>query len=132
MAAVTMRCRLSRPVDPETAYSILEKEGRRTLGSLATDATAADVIPASLVERVQRLVTERNWLIHSLVRESGDDLYTNAREEVFGRIRKLQEEAVALRSALHADLEEWCSANGVDVARAAELARTEVQRLRGE
>lgn len=129
---VTLKLRLGRPIGAQEAYEILAKERRRPLGPLVKDATVGDIIPSNLRPRADAFVVERNWLVHRLVHESGDDLYTDeGRASVLQRVEAVAAEAIQLRKALAVEMDHWCKEQGVDTRKTQQIAEAQIRKLRG-
>jgi hypothetical protein len=130
---LTMRLRLQTPFSHslDEALRTLETERKKTLGMLVKEAKAAGIVQGELATACEALLNERNWLVHRVVVEAADGIYSEPhREALVGRIRKLTDDAVRLKKTLYAEVRAWCHAQGVDVARAESLGFADFQEIR--
>jgi hypothetical protein len=112
--------------------ALLTQKRRLTLGPLIQACIGQNIITPALEPQFETFKTDRHWLVHRSVVESGDDLYNDAaRDAVFRRIFSVQEEAISLKKLIGADLETWLNAQGVDVEAAAKQGEDVLRKLKG-
>lgn len=91
------------------AKAILSKHRTNTLGSSLRISRKAQVLSSSLQERLERFKEERDWLVHRLVHQDGENLYAyEKRFSLMARIKAFSEEALVLQKLIAAELEEFC------------------------
>jgi hypothetical protein len=78
----------------DRAIKLLESRGRG-LARLGTDLARRGAVPADLLDRLQRLTAERNWLVHGSFLASEEDGGAKA-----GRLRRIAHEAERLAGEL--------------------------------
>lgn len=110
----------------------LQGQKGQTLGPLIGTAKTKDTIPTELVVRFERILEERNWLIHQCVSTEYLSLRNNAgKNHLFSRLRATSEEAIALQGEIHGRFEKWFTDLGYNldlVYRHAEKQLKEAQR----
>jgi len=112
--------------------ALLTQKRKLTLGPLIQACIGQNIITPALEPRFEIFKTDRHWLVHRSVVESGDGLYNGeARDAVFSRIFSVQEEAISLKKLIGAGLETWLSAQGVDVDAAARQGEDVLRKLKG-
>jgi hypothetical protein len=112
--------------------ALLTQKRRLTLGPLIQACIGQNIITPALEPRFETFKTDRHWLVHRSLVESGDDLFNEAmREAVFRRIYSVQEEAIALKKLIAVDMEAWLAGQGLDVKRAAEQGEAAYRKLAG-
>jgi hypothetical protein len=112
--------------------ALLAQKRRLTLGPLIQSCIGQNIITPKLEPRFETFKTERHWLVHRSVVESGDDLYNDAaRDAVFRRIFSIRDEAISLKKLIDADLESWLTAQRVDVEAAAKQGENVLRQLKG-
>jgi len=62
-------------ISADEMNALLAQERRLTLGRLIEACTCQNIISAPLQARFETFKTDRHWLVHRSVVESGDDLY---------------------------------------------------------
>jgi hypothetical protein len=114
------------------ADALLIQKRKLTLGPLIQACIAQNIISNSLEGRFETFKTDRHWLVHRSLVESGDDLYNLIkREAVLRRIISVQEEAIALKKLIVAELEAWLASQGVDVPEAERQGEEAYRKLKG-
>jgi hypothetical protein len=112
--------------------ALLAQKRRLTLGPLIQACIGENIITPALEPRFDTFKTDRHWLVHRSVVESGDDLYNDdARGAVFKRIFSVQEEAISLKKLVGADLKTWLNAQRVDVEAAVNEGEDALRKLKG-
>jgi hypothetical protein len=112
--------------------ALLAQRRRLTLGPLIQACIGQKIITPALEPRFETFKTDRHWLVHRSLVESGDHLYNEImREAVFRRIFSVQEEAIALKKLITFDMEAWLAGQGLDVKRAAEQGEAAYRKLAG-
>ena len=106
----------------------LEKQRGFTLGPLIASAKREQTIPRILLERFDRLLQERNWLIHKCVVNEFLSLRSETRRQaLFVRISSFADEAIALKNEVYEILGKWYESVGYDLDCAYQFARESVQ-----
>jgi hypothetical protein len=125
--------RVGAQIITDAVVDALRTQKRKlTLGPLIQACIAQGVIAPAQQARYDAFRTDRHWLVHRSLVESGDDLYNDSqREAVFRRILSVQEEAILLKKLAAADLESWLGAQGVDVRAAAKQGEEAFQKIKG-
>jgi hypothetical protein len=116
----------------EEMEELLALKRRLTLGQLIQGCIGQGIITPSLQPRFEKFKTDRHWLVHRSVFESGDDLFNESkREAVLRRIYSVQEEAIALKKVIALDMQASLAALGVDIERATEQGEAAYRKLAG-
>jgi hypothetical protein len=111
---VTIRLRDSRGVGLERGLAIDHTEQRRTLGSVARELAESGVLLNETAGELERIRTERNWMVHRLSREAQGVL--DIRESYFCVLTRLQwtaDASLALSKQLGREIEEYVVKAGV-------------------
>jgi hypothetical protein len=113
--------------------ALLAQKRRLTLGPLIKECIGQNIIAPALEPRFETFKTDRHWLVHRSMAESGDDLFNGSkRDAVFSRIFSVQQEATALKKLIGTALEAWLGAQGVDVKQAGEQGQAAYRKLTGQ
>ena len=113
--------------------ALLAQKRRLTLGPLISACIGQNIITRALETRFGTFKTDRHWLVHRSLVESGDDLFNEAmRETVLRRILSVQEEAIVLKKLIAVEMEAWLVGQGLDVKRAAEHGEAAYRKLAGQ
>ncbi|HHT9123145.1 MAG TPA: hypothetical protein ACFYEF_09795 [Candidatus Wunengus sp. YC63] len=119
------KVRDSKKISEKEAYEELEKQRKKTLGPLIESAKREAIIPDKLLDRFDKFLDERNWLIHKCVINEFLSLRnSSARSELFSRIDNFSEEATSLRNEIYTLLKTWFQSNGYDINKAHAIAET--------
>lgn len=112
---------------------LAEKREKLTIGPLIDICRANKIIRPDQLSRFETFKAERHWLVHRSVVESGDDLYLEAtRAEVFSRIDRVKEEAIALKKIVDKDQQAWFVRKcRVDIDKAKASAEKAIRELEG-
>ena len=122
-----------QPATAAEAFSRLEKERKGTLGTIYKKAKSEGAIPPAYETRFDKLLEERNWLIHRSKGESSSDLYNDAfRMRMIQRISRIQEESVQLRQVLFNEFRSFLLAEGCDTDLAFRMGDERIRKLKGE
>jgi hypothetical protein len=101
----------------ETVQSMFAKTEKKTLGQLFGDIRKSTSGSVPFLPRLERLVEERNWLIHRSRHQNRKDLYdAAARLRLVERIEALADEALQLAKALEKTTEDHMVSLGVPKA----------------
>lgn len=120
------------PISASEAYTLIADHRKYTLGPLIDSCRRRKIIKPELEARFEAFRTERHWLVHRSLVESGDDLYHAAtRIAVFSRIAAVEEESSSLRDSIFEDLTSWSATHGVDMEAAHNQARDAIRKLKG-
>jgi len=131
--ALKVDLRVPGAVAEEEAKRLLAKHRRGTLGTSIRTAKTNGALPTSLLETLEKLKDERDWLVHRSWNEDGDGLYTDeGRIYIFERIRGIEQRIKDVKAEIVKELEQFCTALGVSVPQAEALAVKQVRALRGE
>lgn len=118
------------PATEAEVYDRLERKQKSLLGQLFQEARRLGIIPPSLQPRFEKLIGERNWLVHRSRHECGSHLYDDElRNEMIIRISMIVEEAVGIQKIIFAELGNYMSSQGFDVKQAEQMGREELRRL---
>ncbi|MDH5632141.1 MAG: hypothetical protein OEZ10_04020 [Gammaproteobacteria bacterium] len=129
---VVMKRHKRNPSDIDAAYERLEKERKGTLGSLYGRAKDEGIIPKELEQRFDKLIDERNWLIHHSRTKNSEDLYNDElRINVISRIDSIIVESMELTNNLLKLLYQFMQSEGVDIAEAERNAEKKLSELKG-
>jgi hypothetical protein len=114
------------------ADSLIADNRKITLGPLIDTCRSRKVIKSEHRARFETFKTERHWLVHRSLIESGDDLYHDAtRAAVFRRISAIEEEASSLMDLISGDLVSWSATQGVDIEAAQNQAKGAIRKRKG-
>ncbi|EJG1899470.1 hypothetical protein BS048_RS22635 [Vibrio parahaemolyticus] len=117
---------------PSEAEKILSSIQKKTLGALVNEIAKKKLLPPALVIKVEKFNSERRWLVHKSLIESGEDLYNeDGRNTVFRRIELFTNEALLLQKLIHAETNKYFSSIGVDITPFNKEAEKTLTRLRG-
>jgi hypothetical protein len=129
---VTMKLKLSRPISPEDAYMVFDKERRKPLGPTITTAVSGNLIPKKYEVRFRKFVDERNWLIHRSWHQNGEDLYVDEKRfEFIERVNRLHDESNELKMFLYHEMKQWLISKGVNMNEVNRIADEKIKKLRG-
>ena len=121
-----------QPITESDASLLLEKERKRTLGAKYKSAKIEGIIPTNLEGRFDKLLEERNWLIHESWYESGSNLYNDTmRERMIYRISQIQEETVQLQQLMFNEFISFFKTAGCDVDLAFRMGKEKIRKLKG-
>ena len=114
------------------ADAILSSIQKNTLGKLINELIKSDAINNSLSTRLETFNSERRWLVHKCVIESGDELYNSqGRHQVFTRLNSFIREAITLQSLINKTKDEFFASLGVDVSEFNRQAQQDLNKLKG-
>lgn len=112
-------------IEKEACEEELEKQRKKTLGTLIESAKCEAIIPNKLLDRFDKFLVERNWLIHKCVINEFLSLRNSSdRNKLFSRIDNFSEEAKSLRNEISTLFELWYQSNGYDINTAHAVADT--------
>lgn len=113
-------------------HEILRKHRRRTLGDSVNVAKKAKIYAENIQNRLDDFLKERNWLIHRLIHENGDDMNLNdKREKLFLRVEMFVDEAKNLQKEIGEDLINFAASQGVSPAWVEAYAQEQFDKSRG-
>jgi hypothetical protein len=116
----------------EEAYERLEQQRKGTLGWLCKKAKEVGIIPVDLVDRLDRLLAERNWLTHNSRQACSTHLYNDhLRDALIDRIIAIMKESIDLRNLLFNDFQRFVAHHGVDLEAADRVAENNMRKLLG-
>jgi hypothetical protein len=123
---VVLRLRQTRGVGMQCGREIAVPVDKRPLGALVRELQEAGVLPTRLDERLDRVLEERNWLVHRARREyrgvlTDSGLYSGLTD----RIERLTEESGILLKELAGEIEKFLAGVGMDM----QAVESEAQRL---
>jgi hypothetical protein len=114
-----------RGMGTEAGELLVAKAKGRTFGATITQLQAAGLLSGELEERFRRVLSDRNWLVHSSRSDSRSAVYDDS---AFGalllRLDRIAEEALALLRELGFRAEKHVMAHGVTRQRIGEGAAT--------
>ena len=124
---VLIKLRSARGVGEEAGLKLLAAEQRKTFGQGLSALREANALPGHLQDRADKLVRERNWVVHQAKREHRGALNKpQVFNQLIARLKAIGEEATQLNTLLAKEIEEFAVSSGVDRAQvdaaAAELA----------
>jgi hypothetical protein len=112
---VVVRLRAARGVGSEKGRELLEKAQSRTFGHLLKELRSSGTLPPHLEPRLERLLEDRNWVVHRAKRESRGVYNDQTRyTALVTRLDEIGAEATSLNSILESELEEFIVRSGVD------------------
>lgn len=125
--SITLKVDVKRPgvMSKQVANNFREKNYGFTLGDAIKVAKKNNLYSEELLNDLQALKNERNWLIHKLVHKNIQDMDAPAtREKLFFRIESISNGAKMLQRTIEADLIEYSESVGQDMSRIrAEIAQ---------
>lgn len=111
---LVMRHEATRGMGQDAGEALLTKARGKTFGALLKSLKQRGALPAEIIDRLEFVVEERNWLAHRSKREFRGVMYSASRYAILSdRLAKLSEEALALQKSVAAQLESWVLAQGV-------------------
>ncbi len=106
----------SKNVSEEFADKTLEKQKKLTLGPMISTAKREKSIPPLLHNRFDKLLKERNWLIHNCITTDYLSLRSeNNKYRLFERLEEFADESMLLAKEIHNLNDVWFSGNGYDL-----------------
>ena len=132
---LTMKVEIKFPgaVTEVEAKALLAKHRRATLGTSLRTAQKHDALRTDVMSRLSQLKEERDWLVHRSVNQDGDGLYTTeGRSAILQRLDAFVDEAISLQRALMLEVAAFVESHGLSVAKADELGRQKIARLKGD
>lgn len=114
------------------ADAILAKRRRPTLGVAVGLAREKAIFSEQLKRRLETFLDERNWLIHRIMYQNGDDMNINGRRElVLARVDHLVTEARRIQSLIGDELVQFMSEKGLSRQQIMERAQHDFLKGRG-
>ena len=132
---LTLKIELREPgrVTEEEAREMLAKHRRATLGIALKTAKKHNALDPKLLNDLENLKDDRNWLVHRSMDQDGDSLYTDeGRYAVFTRLESLMDTTLNLKKRLLAETEAFCSSHGVSPQQAGKIGQQIIARLKGD
>jgi|SRR5690554_5282443 len=121
-----------KPSSVKEAYERLETERKGTLGSLYGRAKDEGIIPDNLKPRFDKLISERNWLIHDSRTMNSEDLYNDEKTcSIINRIESITNESKSLTREILQLLETFMSSEEFDLGEAYRMAKSKLRDLKG-
>lgn len=109
------------------------KYNKMTLGQLIGQLTNLALVEETLLKRLKTFNSERKWIVHNSVRESGDHLYTlSGRNNFFIRVEAFIEEAISLHHHIGDLLTDYVVSKGASIDQINRIAHSEIRKLKGE
>ncbi len=103
----------------DNVAKVIENQKKQTLGPLIGIAKSHKTIPPNLGKRFDKLLVERNWLIHRCVTDEYLSLRNQSeKQRLFVRISEFAEEAISLQNEIHGLFEQWYLDLGYDLEKA--------------
>ncbi|MDX8400611.1 MAG: hypothetical protein R8K20_10250 [Gallionellaceae bacterium] len=129
---VVMKRHKRNPSTEEEAYARLAKERKGTLGSIYGRAKEEGIIPDSLKPRFNKLIDERNWLIHDSRTANSEDLYDDGKTlSIISRIHNVTDESVELTKLVMKLLDSFILSENIDLNEVYKRADEYIRRLEG-
>lgn len=114
---VLVALRPTRGIGEDEATPIIERVQNKTFGGLLSELKQDRILEEGLVERLEKLRDERNWLVHHAKRQNRGVLNRMQQfDELIERITWIGEEATELNTILGKQFEEHVVDAGVDRA----------------
>lgn len=108
----------SVPPSKTEADQLLEKHRSYTLGKAIKTGEKAGLYEEALQQELDKLLSERNWLVHKSIAHGRDEWDSNtSRDQLFRRIKTITTHAQELLQMIEEDLIEFSEANGKDMSR---------------
>jgi len=125
---------IKRNIDSiEESDEMLEKERKGTFGSIYNKVRKEEIIPERLYSRFDKLIKERNWLIHNSRTEIRKDLYnTLATLKIIDRISSISNEAHYLTGLIVQLMENKMRSKGHNMNDIWKAAENDLRTLRGD
>lgn len=119
-------------VPSDRASEILAKRRRPTLGVAVGLTREKSIFDEQLQRRLEEFLEERNWLVHRLVHQNGDDMNVSDRRELlFSRVDCIAAEASRLHGVIGDDLVAFMMAKGAKREGILDQAQREFLKGRG-
>ena len=92
----------------EQAYAALDQARGQTMGRLISDLRKRAALSADTAALLKEMLAERNWMVHRLQHENGNDVYDDAAfVRLLQRIQDVGKRAVHLSKEFGRLIEEW-------------------------
>jgi uncharacterized protein YutE (UPF0331/DUF86 family) len=123
---VVLRLQATQGMGEEAARPLFETAGKKTFGQLLKKLRDAGVLDQELVGDLERLVDERNWVVHRAKRENRGVLDNpSGYAALQRRLDALADDALQMQKRLAGDVESYVRTAGVP----AEVIDAEAARL---
>lgn len=119
-------------ISQSQADAILAKRRRPTLGVAVGLAREKAIFSEQLKCSLEAFLDERNWLVHRLMYQNGDDMNINGRRElVLARVDRLSTEARRIQSLINDELVQFMNEKGLTKQQIMERAQHDFLKGRG-
>jgi uncharacterized protein YutE (UPF0331/DUF86 family) len=118
-AYLVTRLKATKGMGQSAGEALMADARRRTFGSLVSELREAGALESSTQDRLDKLVTERNWLAHRAKRESRGIVFDDvAYRNLSLRLESISDEASSVLKLVGDQLLEYVSSKGVDMSAA--------------
>lgn len=113
---VVLMTKAKKGMGSEAGMALLEPALRLTFGGTLKNFTKTGLLDAGLQTRFDKILDERNWLVHESRGTSRNALSSDSgTDEVVGRVDALAEEALSLIQVLGSKIEDYVRTQGVSM-----------------
>jgi hypothetical protein len=125
-AFIVLMLKAHRGIGMEIGEQLLASAGKRTFGSLIKEAQGASLLEDKLANRFEKILNDRNWLIHRSRREHRGILSSRSRcNALASQIDAISTEALQLFKIIAELTEQYVKKSGIPQ----EIIEREAQRL---
>jgi hypothetical protein len=125
-AFIVLLLKAHRGIGQEIGERLLAAAGKRTFGSLIREAKGARLLEDKLATRLEKILDDRNWLVHRSRREHRGVLSSRSRyAALIARIEAISDEALLLLKMIAELTDQYAGKSGVSQ----EVIARETQRL---
>lgn len=113
------RLKATKGMGQSAGEALMEDARRRTFGSLVSELREAGALESSTQDRLDKLVSERNWLAHRAKRESRGVIFDDvAYRSLSLRLESISDEASSVPKLVGDQMLEYVSSKRVDMSAA--------------
>lgn len=111
---IVLLLKAHRGIGQEIGEQLLATAGKRTLGSLINEAKAAKLLQEKLATRLEKILDDRNWLIHRSRREHRHILSSRSGSAtLIARIEAISDEALLLLKTVAELTDQYVRKSGI-------------------
>ena len=112
--------------------TILDRAQSKTFGTTVNNLVKAKLLPTNIAVRFQKLLGERNWLVHSSRASSRNAIHSDSMcTRLLDRLERISEEALTLLKEIETHREVFVRKHGVRAEQIDEMAAQILQQWQG-
>lgn len=114
LLALKVDVKLPGQIPEDEALESLAKHRRATLGTALSVANRHASLSAELLSELKLIKEERDWLVHRLVHQDGEDIDSGVgRIRVLSRLDELMEKTLSVKKQVINEVSRYCAIFGV-------------------